>query len=124
MTTLLLSAALLTQQVDDLYARLSLEERVAQVYLKLGRTRLRAFGRISLDAGASARLVSRIPVESFAEWQGEAKGEWALRPGEYTVKIGASAWDTPVERTVRLDAGRRFPVRNVFFGSIEEIAKR
>ena len=97
---------------------------VVQVYLKLGRTRLRAFGRISLDAGASARLVSRIPVESFAEWQGEAKGEWALRPGEYTVKIGASAWDTPVERTVRLDAGRRFPVRNVFFGSIEEIAKR
>lgn len=92
---------------------------VVQVYLDLGRTRLRAFGRVALRPGEKKNLVARIPLESFAEWDGEKTGKWALKTGKRTVRIGSSAWNTPVRAEIEIKESKSFPVRDVFFGFIE-----
>lgn len=96
---------------------------VVQAYLRLGRKRLRAFGRIDVASGGRERVRVRIPLESFAQWEGEEKGEWVLRAGEYAVDVGPNAWEAPVKAVVRLEGDEwRFKVRNIFFGSVTRLA--
>ena len=96
---------------------------IAQVYVtsKGSPARLRGFARVELKKGECKRVAVRLPLESFARWEGGKDGEWVLSPGEYEIRVGASAWDVKASLPLTLAGGEvRFPVRNVFFASVEE----
>ena len=96
---------------------------VAQVYLtaKGEPVRLRGFARVALAPGASKRVSVAIPLELFARWRGERDGEWVVEPGEYEIRIGASAWDVKAKLAVQIAGeARRFARRAAFFAVASE----
>ena len=76
--------------------------------------KLRAFGRVELEAGEEKALLVRIPVESFGEYE----NGWIVKPGEYAVKIGGSSRELPIEVKVKIEGERRFARRSQFFGAV------
>ncbi len=96
---------------------------VAQVYItaKGEPVRLRGFARVDLNPGESKRVSVAIPLDLFARWRGEKNGEWVVEPGEYEVRVAASAWDVKAKLAVRI-AGetRRFARRAAFFSVASE----
>ena len=70
---------------------------VVQVYVRhpdAGRSRpeqeLRGFCVVDVDAGATAGAEVRLPRQAFARW---ATNGWAVEPGEYEIRVGASSRD-------------------------------
>ena len=77
---------------------------MAQVYItaKGEPVRLRGFARVDLKPGESKRVSVAIPLDLFARWRGEKDGAWVVEPGEYEVRVGASAWDVKARLAVRI----------------------
>jgi len=96
---------------------------VAQVYItaKDEPVRLRGFARVDLDPGESKRVSVAIPLDLFARWRGEKDGAWVVEPGEYEVRVAASAWDVKAKLAVRIEGeARRFARRTAFFAVASE----
>ena len=90
---------------------------IVEAYIVGEKKKLRAFGRVELGAGEEKEVLVRIPVESFGEYD----GEWIVKPGEYTVKIGGSSRDLPIEVKVKIEGERRFARRTQFFGAVVDV---
>jgi beta-glucosidase len=89
-------------------------EEVVQVYGRdvIGRTARRgrvlvAFRRISLDPGASAKVIVDVPSSMFALW--DAEDGWVVEPGMIRFYIGGSSANTPLETRVTLTGADHFP---------------
>ncbi|KAL4795363.1 glycosyl hydrolase family 3 N terminal domain-containing protein [Aspergillus venezuelensis] len=77
-------------------------KEVAQLYLGIpgGPVRqLRGFEKISLEAGETKSVSFALNRRDLSTWDVE-KQEWALERGEYTVFVGGSSRDLPLEGTV------------------------
>lgn len=102
-------------------------KEVPQVYLTLPKQagepskRLVGFDKIDLAAGQSKRVsvlidsnASNHPFSYFVPDDADdlrkwADGDWATADGDYTVHVGRSSADTPLERTVNLNFSNRRP---------------
>ncbi len=96
-------------------------KEASQVYLTLPPTaaepskRLVGFEKVDLQPGANQRVsvvldtsASNHPFSYFSpanpnDLQAWADGSWVTPPGSYTVHVGTSSADTPLEATVTLD---------------------
>ena len=61
---------------------------------------LAGFAPVTVDAGTTASVGIRIPVRAFAHWD---EG-WTFEPGAFTLRIGTSVIDLPLDTTVKLEA--------------------
>lgn len=62
---------------------------------------LRAFGQLSLAAGASDTLELTVPIEDLRYFD-EDTGDWALEPGDYVVEVARNAREVASSQTVTL----------------------
>lgn len=62
---------------------------------------LKAFAKVTLDPGESRTVHLGLPREAFAVWQTPDTG-WTVVPGSYTVAVGRSSADLPLEARVRI----------------------
>ncbi|MET9529757.1 glycoside hydrolase family 3 C-terminal domain-containing protein [Streptomyces sp. NPDC006649] len=62
---------------------------------------LKAFEKVTLEPGESRTVRLGLPREAFAVWQTAGTG-WTVVPGTYTVSVGRSSADLPLETTVRI----------------------
>lgn len=51
---------------------------------------LKAFKKVLLKAGESSTVTLAVPISNFAYYE-EAKGEWVVEPGTYTLVVGGSS---------------------------------
>jgi beta-glucosidase len=58
------------------------------------------FAPVRVDAGTTATVGIDIPVRAFAHWD----EDWKYEPGAFTLRIGTSVVDLPLDTTVRLEA--------------------
>ncbi len=82
---------------------------VPQLYLTCAgeqRLRLLGFERVELDPGATCRVTITADPRLLARYDGSA-GSWRIKPGRYTVAVGASAVALGPAAEVEL-AGRAF----------------
>ena len=68
--------------------------------------RLLGFERVELEPGATCRVTIEADPRLLARYDGSA-GSWRIKPGGYTVAVGASAVTPQLAATVEL-AGRTF----------------
>jgi len=61
---------------------------------------LKAFGRVALAAGQSARVEMAVPVDMLS-FTGRDGARW-VEPGEFEVQVGASSADLPLRARVRV----------------------
>jgi beta-glucosidase len=71
---------------------------------------LRAFAKVALAPGETARVELPLGERAFAFWDVE-RGAWSVEPGPYEVLIGASSRDLRGRTTLTV-AGEPFPVRD------------
>ena len=64
---------------------------------------LEGFAKISLEPGSSRRAEMILDASSFATWSAAANG-WIVEPGTYTLRVGTSARDLPLEETIQIQA--------------------
>src|SRR4051794_23616197 len=69
---------------------------------------LRAFTKVSLEAGESRTVSLDLDRRAFAYWDVRESG-WVVAPGEYTVQIGRSSADIVAETQVTLAGGDVVP---------------
>jgi beta-glucosidase len=82
---------------------------VAQLYvgapaggaLRTPRRELRAFARVTLEAGESLRVELALDDRAYAHWHTDT-GEWVIEGGEHTIEVGRSASDIVLSGTVRM----------------------
>jgi beta-glucosidase len=60
---------------------------------------LRAFEKVTLDAGGSQVVELTLGERALAIWDSEAS-EWVVNAGTYRVLVGSSSMNTPLESTV------------------------
>ncbi len=65
---------------------------------------LRAFDKVKLAPGASARITLELDTRAFAYWH-TARGEWVVEGGEFQLRIGASSRDIRLSETIMLSGG-------------------
>ena len=84
---------------------------VAQLYvgapsggaLRTPRRELRAFSRVTLDAGESIRVEFALDDRSYAHWGDTGDGDgWVIAGGDHTIEVGRSASDIVLGGTVRM----------------------
>jgi beta-glucosidase len=66
---------------------------------------LKAFGRVELPAGASARVCFDVPTDMLC-FTGQA-GRRIVEPGEFELQVGASSADVRLRTTVSLTGAVR-----------------
>jgi len=80
---------------------------VAQVYVgdppAVGEPprQLKGYRKVFLLPGESQRVTLSLDARSFAYWD-DARHGWAVAPGRYTVSVGGSSRDLPLQETVRV----------------------
>jgi beta-glucosidase len=86
---------------------------VAQLYigapagpLRTPRRELRAFSRVTLDAGESIRVEFALGDRSYSHWQ----GGWVIAGGDHTIEVGRSASDIALSGTVRMPHAKPGPL--------------
>lgn len=82
-------------------------KQVVQVYLERADSAierpvrwLAGFESVEVEAGATAYVAVEIPVRAFAHWD---EG-WKYEPGAYTVRVGTSVVDLPLDLIVTVEA--------------------
>jgi beta-glucosidase len=79
---------------------------VAQVYLAMPAAageppkQLKGFQKVSLNPGASTRVTIPLDTRAFQYWDSSAHN-WATTHGAYTVMVGGSSGNLPLQGTVR-----------------------
>jgi beta-glucosidase len=83
---------------------------VAQVYVseehsKIERPEreLKGFARVVLGPGETKHVSVALDARSFAYWSPEAK-RWTIDPGRFTIHVGDSVEETPLNGSVELTA--------------------
>jgi beta-glucosidase len=87
-------------------------EDVAELYLGLPSTpeipqpprQLKHFVKIPLGPGQTAHIRLELDGRSLACWD-EDLGKWAILPGTYTVMVGSSSRDLPLQKTFEVRLG-------------------
>lgn len=69
---------------------------------------LRAFRKVALKAGETRPLTIELDPQAFALYDVEA-GDWAIAPGQYEVRVGASSRDIRLRQRLVVDAGDGSP---------------
>lgn len=64
---------------------------------------LRAFAKVMVDPGATARVSLQVDQRAFSFWS-ESLGRWAVEEGDFTIFVGHSSRDLPLRETVHIDA--------------------
>ena len=62
---------------------------------------LRGFAKVSLDPGASTRVILELDDRAFAFWH-SGQGEWIVEGGAFGVRVGASSRDIRLTATIEL----------------------
>lgn len=62
---------------------------------------LKAFEKVWLDPGESARVRLLLPEQSLRHWD-ETEGRWAVERGEAAILVGASSRDIRLSATTNL----------------------
>lgn len=62
---------------------------------------LKAFEKVSLEAGESREVTLELDSRSFSFWDVES-GDWKLEPGEFTLRAGGSSGDLPLAVSLTL----------------------
>ncbi len=65
---------------------------------------LGGFSKVSLEPGASVRVIVELDQRAFAYWH-SARAEWVVEGGEFQVRIGASSRDIRLSETITLSGG-------------------
>ncbi len=87
-------------------------EDVAELYLGLPSTpeipqpprELKHFVKVPLQPGQTAHIRLELDGRSLACWD-EDLGKWAILPGTYTVMVGSSSRDLPLQKTFEVRLG-------------------
>ncbi|MFV3126589.1 glycoside hydrolase family 3 protein [Niveispirillum sp. KHB5.9] len=86
-------------------------QEVAQLYIAPARRdadeppkQLSAFTKVALAPGEKRRVTLTLDPRAFTAWD-EATGQWRVRPGEYTLLVGASAADIRQRVNVKVAGG-------------------
>ena len=66
---------------------------------------LKGFAKIPLEPERSGRVEMILDASSFATWSAAANG-WIVEPGTYTLRVGTSSRDLPLEATIEIQANR------------------
>ena len=98
-------------------------DEVAQVYLsptsadqQLRPQQLQGFARVSLQPGQTRRVKMRLCTEQFGFYTHQGERQWNVRPGSYTVKVGASSADIKLQKNVTLKGETvSKPLRETYF---------
>jgi beta-glucosidase len=61
---------------------------------------------VRLDAGEALRASIPVPARTLAYWDVE-RGDWALEPGSFTLRVGTSVADLPIALETSVGAGAR-----------------
>jgi beta-glucosidase len=64
---------------------------------------LRGFAKVSLEPGASTRVILELDDRAFAFWH-SGQGGWIVEGGEFEVRVGSSSRDIRLTATVALVA--------------------
>ena len=62
------------------------------------------FAPVHVDAAKTASVSIPIPVRAFAHWDEHRDEGWNYEPGAFTLRVGTSVADLPLDTTVRLEA--------------------
>ncbi len=82
----------------DEVVQLYLHDKIASVVRPV--RELKAFKRVTLEAGESREIVLELPCRSFGFWNREL--EFDVEPGEFKVYIGKNAVDTQLEGNIKI----------------------
>ncbi|KAJ2902523.1 glycoside hydrolase 3 [Zalerion maritima] len=81
-------------------------KEVAQLYLSYPDSapetppkQLRGFEKIELEAGASGTVTFNLRMRDLSYWDSDQKN-WIVPPGDFTVAVGASSRNLPLEGTI------------------------
>ncbi|SPJ75967.1 probable beta-glucosidase precursor [Fusarium torulosum] len=81
-------------------------EEVAQVYVAIPNSppkQLRGFEKVKLDKGKSAEVSFELMRRDLSVWD-VVQQQWVLQSGNYTVFVGGSSRDLPLEYSFNIDA--------------------
>jgi beta-glucosidase len=91
-------------------------KEIVQLYIKnpsslifKAEKELRAFSKVTLEAGETKEVIFELNVEAFSFWNVNT-GKWHTEAGEYTILAGASAADIRLEGTVAVNGDSKDPV--------------
>ncbi|KAJ4328952.1 glycoside hydrolase 3 [Fusarium piperis] len=79
-------------------------EEVAQLYVAIPNSppkQLRGFEKLAIEKGSSAEVQFELTRRDFSVWD-VVKQEWTLQTGNYTVFVGASSRNLPLEESFNL----------------------
>ena len=65
---------------------------------------LRGFEKVTVEPGASARVVLELDKRAFAYWH-TALGHWVVEGGEFQLRVGSSSRDIRLTETIILSGG-------------------
>ncbi|MEM8895022.1 MAG: glycoside hydrolase family 3 C-terminal domain-containing protein [Bacteroidota bacterium] len=83
------------EEVVQLYIR-DMESSVVQP-----KKELRAFERVSLEAGENKRVTLDIDREDFMYWNEEV-ADWQIEAGDFEIQVGASSTDIKLSQTINV----------------------
>jgi beta-glucosidase len=63
---------------------------------------LKGFKKVLVKSGASEKVTIMVPVKELAYYN-EDKNQWVVEPGTYSVKIGKSSRDIPIETSINIE---------------------
>ena len=96
-----------------------LADEIAQIYLSpasgqpIKPIQLQGFGRVRLDPGETQTLHFLLSPQQFGFFE---DGHWAIEPGDYTLRIGASSQDMRLASGITLEGKKQtMPLRTVYF---------
>ena len=98
-------------------------DEIVQLYLSpaggqdIQPIRLHGFGRVNLQPGETKHLEFIMSPQEFGHY---AEGHWAIEPGDYILKVGASSSDIRLEQIVTLKGKTHtMPLRTVYFSEMQ-----
>ena len=78
---------------------------------------LKAFDKVFVKAGESARLEIEIPVSDLAYYN-MMLDEWIVEPGEYTFMVAASSQDIRYKEDVNIDGNAPYTINSHAYASL------
>lgn len=96
---------------------------VAQIYLSptqadqpIRPIQLQGFARVSLKSGETKTVNMKLYTDQFGYYSHEGQRQWNIRPGKYTIKVGASSTDIRLEQKISLTGEPvSKPLRDIYF---------
>ena len=64
---------------------------------------LKGFAKVQLEPGANQRVTIDLDQRAFAFWS-EARRDWAVESGGFTISVGSSSRDLPLRATIMVSA--------------------